>query len=204
MAVGQLRVSSHQLEIEAGRARRVPRAERICRLCQEEIESEEHYVCRCRAYSDIRERYTTIFSGHPSLHQIMESADQRKFGQFLLEAQRHRETLLQTHITERGGRQSQITDFFERPTPVSTLASEGVTLERAEDIRTRRRSRAPGYQTPRLHQREITEIRARHQLLIQERLTHLHSHQEIMLQGIFASPSPMYHILHPQYGTGWS
>ena len=53
VAVGQLRVSSHQLEIEAGRARRVPRAERICRLCQEEIESEEHYVCRCRAYSDI-------------------------------------------------------------------------------------------------------------------------------------------------------
>ena len=106
VAVGQLRVSSHQLEIEASRARCVPRAERICRLCQEEIESEEHYVCRCRTYSDIRERYTTIFSGHPSLHQIMESADQRKFGQFLLEAQRHRETLLQTHITERGGRQS--------------------------------------------------------------------------------------------------
>ena len=134
----------------------------------------------------------------------MESAYQRRFGQFLLEAQHHRETLLRTHTTKRGGRQSQLTDFFERSTPVSTLASEGVTLQRAEDLRTRRRPRAPGYQTPRLHQREITEIRARHQHLIQERLTHLHSHPEIMLQGILASPSPMYPILHPQYGTGWS
>src|SRR5271154_1222557 len=90
VAIGQLRVSSHQLEIEAGRAARIPRAERICRLCQEEVESEEHYVCICRAYSDIRERYTTLFSGHPSLRQIMESADQRRFSQVLLEIQRHR------------------------------------------------------------------------------------------------------------------
>ena len=128
VAIGQLRVSSHQLEIEAGKAARVTRAERICRLCQEEVESEEHYVCRCRAYSDIRDRYTTIFNGEPSLRQIMESADQRKFGQFLLEIQRHRDTLLQVHTIGRGGRQLQLTDFFQRFTPVLTRIQEGVTL----------------------------------------------------------------------------
>ncbi|KAI5075465.1 hypothetical protein GOP47_0009541 [Adiantum capillus-veneris] len=87
---------------------------------------------------------------------------------------------------------------------------EGVTLQRAEDLRARRRPRASGYQTPVLHEREITEIRARHQRRLQEQrriqgqITHLHLHPETMLQGIFTSPSPMYHILHPHYGTGWS
>ena len=80
VAIGQLRVSSHQLEIEAGRAAHIPRAERICRLCSEEIESEEHFVCRCRAYSDLRERHATLFHGHTSLRQLMESANQRGLG----------------------------------------------------------------------------------------------------------------------------
>ena len=32
VATGQLRISSHQLEIENGRANGVPREERICRI----------------------------------------------------------------------------------------------------------------------------------------------------------------------------
>ena len=40
VVIGQLRVSSHQLEIENGHANRVPREERICRLCHIEIEDE--------------------------------------------------------------------------------------------------------------------------------------------------------------------
>ena len=181
-----------------------PEPERICRLCQEEVESEEHYVCRCRAYGDIRERYTTIFHGHLSLREIMESADQRRFGQFLVEIQHQREALLRVPTTASGGRQSQLTDFFHRSTPVPSPTQEGVTLQRAEDLRARRRPRAPGYRTPILHQGEIIEIRARHQRHIQERVAHLHSHPEIMFHGIFTSPSPMYQILHPHYGTGWS
>ena len=183
VAIGQLRVSSHQLEIEAGRAARIPRAERICRLCQEEVESEEHHVCRCRAYSDIRERYATIFCGHPSLRQIMESTDQRRLGQFLVEAQRHRVTLLQVQVqgTGRGVRQSQLTDFFRRSAPVPPSIQEGVTLQRATDLQARRRPRAPGYQTPRLHQDEITDIRARHQHHLEDRLAHLHRHPELMV-----------------------
>ena len=46
IAIGQLKVSSHQLEIEAGRAAHILREQRICRLCHTEVESEEHYVCR--------------------------------------------------------------------------------------------------------------------------------------------------------------
>ncbi|MCO5556472.1 hypothetical protein L7F22_010021 [Adiantum nelumboides] len=56
-SIGQLRVSSHQLEIESGRARGIPREERICRICQTEVESEKHFVTRCPAYTELRERY---------------------------------------------------------------------------------------------------------------------------------------------------
>ena len=37
VVIGQLRVSSHQLKIENGRANGVPQEKRICRLCQIEI-----------------------------------------------------------------------------------------------------------------------------------------------------------------------
>ena len=132
----------------------------------------------------------------------MESADQRRLGQFLVEAQHHRATLLQVQVqgTGRGARQSQLTDFFRR----FASKQEGVTLQRATDLRARRRPRVPGYRTPRLHQGEIADIRARHQHHIQERLAHLHLHPEIMLHRIFTSPSAMYQILHPHYDTGWS
>ena len=40
VAIGQLRVSSCQLEIENDCANGVPREERVCRLCHMEIEDE--------------------------------------------------------------------------------------------------------------------------------------------------------------------
>ena len=53
VVIGQLRVSSHQLEIENGRANGVPREERICRLCQIEIDNEYHFTCKCPTYLDL-------------------------------------------------------------------------------------------------------------------------------------------------------
>lgn len=75
VAIGQLKVSSHQFEIEAVKATLITRAAKICTPCQEEVESKKHCVCRCKAYCDIRERDTTIFNGDPTLRQIMKSAD---------------------------------------------------------------------------------------------------------------------------------
>ncbi|KAH7352050.1 hypothetical protein KP509_19G026700 [Ceratopteris richardii] len=36
VAIGQLKVSSHELEIEVGRATHTPRDQRLCRICREE------------------------------------------------------------------------------------------------------------------------------------------------------------------------
>ena len=48
--IGQLRTSSHQLHIEVGRYTRLPLEERICQLCHQGVESEEHYVCHCSVF----------------------------------------------------------------------------------------------------------------------------------------------------------
>lgn len=44
IAIGQLQVSSHQLAIESGRARGIPREERVCQICRAQVKNEEHLV----------------------------------------------------------------------------------------------------------------------------------------------------------------
>ena len=68
VAIGQLRVSSHQLEVENGRANGVPIEERMCILCYIEIEDEYHFRCKRPTYVEIREKYQDIFNrtlSHP-------------------------------------------------------------------------------------------------------------------------------------------
>ncbi|KAH7443347.1 hypothetical protein KP509_02G030300 [Ceratopteris richardii] len=166
VAIGQLRVSSHRLEIETGRAADIPREERICRVCRVEIEDEEHFVCRCSAYDGIRGRYGTLFTGQPTLREIMDSRDQRQLGRFLLEIQSHRDSLLQpTVAAHTGGRQSQFTEFFiprrAAALPPSAHTPRGVTLQQAQAARARRRPRARGYRA-----RDITDIRLQRSRLV--------------------------------------
>ncbi|KAH7434041.1 hypothetical protein KP509_07G098200 [Ceratopteris richardii] len=110
-AIGQLRTSSHQLEIEIGRFRGVPSDSKICRLCHLEPETELHYICHCTVYYEIRGCFHCLFrEGFGPLSRVMSFEDQRCLGLYLLEEHRHRDTLLR----RAGGRQSQrqITDFF--------------------------------------------------------------------------------------------
>ena len=51
--IGQMRTSSHQLEIETGRCRGVPTEARICQLCHIEPETELHHICHCPVYYEI-------------------------------------------------------------------------------------------------------------------------------------------------------
>ena len=94
-AIEQLRTSSHQLEIEAGRATHTPREERLCRICREEVEDEEHYTCRCPAYEDIGGRYPQLFREGSEIRALLDTAYQRPLGHFLVKIQRRRASLLQ-------------------------------------------------------------------------------------------------------------
>ena len=64
-AIGQLRVPSHQLEVENGRDNGVPREERICRLCHIEIADQYHFICKCPTYVERKAKYQDILGPWP-------------------------------------------------------------------------------------------------------------------------------------------
>ncbi len=155
--IGQLRTSSHQLEIEKGRYAGKPMAERICQLCHREVESEEHYVCHCSVFYEIRGRYHCLFqNGFGPLPTIMEYKDQRCLGLFLLELKRHREKLLKVDNTATTTHQQRtITNFFTPMTlPHDTIQpgnihaprvqTKGVSIDQAIGMCRARRPRAKG------------------------------------------------------------
>ncbi|KAH6554830.1 hypothetical protein KP509_1Z303800 [Ceratopteris richardii] len=204
VAIGQLRVSSHRLEIETGRAADIAREERICRVCRVEMEDEEHFVCRCSAYDGIRGRYETLFAGQPTLREIMDSRDQRQLGRFLLEIQSHRDSLLQPTVAlHTGGRQSQLTDFFiprrAAALPPSAHIPSGVTLQQAQISRARRRPRDIGYRAPRLHRHQIAEIQDCDHRAMEERRSQMMADPVAAIRVALTPSPPMYHILHPTH-----
>ena len=54
-ALSKFRISSHALEIERGRYLGMKAEERICRLCKNDIEDEEHFMINCQKLNKIRD-----------------------------------------------------------------------------------------------------------------------------------------------------
>jgi len=52
--VVEIRSGVNQLEDEQGRRKRVPKEERVCKVCGNGIENEEHLLLVCPLYQDIR------------------------------------------------------------------------------------------------------------------------------------------------------
>ena len=45
--ITKFRCSDHKLEIEVGRHKKIPRENRVCRQCPNDIETELHFLCSC-------------------------------------------------------------------------------------------------------------------------------------------------------------
>ena len=88
------RVSAHDLEVEtrkwerregAGTRARVPlpRAERLCRLCEGGVGDELHVVAECPAYAAVRQRHARLFEGlggwQHVVHRVVSSSELRQF-----------------------------------------------------------------------------------------------------------------------------
>ena len=55
MTITKLRLSSHRLEIEVGRWKKLTREERICRSCElGKVENETHFLFECSRYMQKR------------------------------------------------------------------------------------------------------------------------------------------------------
>ena len=118
------RTSSHQLEIEVGRYTRIPLEERICQLCHQGVESEEHRVCHISVFYEIRGRYYCLFKqGFGLLRKVIEYEDQWCLRPFLLELKRHGEKLLKDNKTATQAHpQRTIATFFNPITPTNAIS----------------------------------------------------------------------------------
>ena len=66
----QIRTGILPLNIETGRHRNIPVDLRLCTLCDlNETESEEHFICRCRVYEDLRKKlYLYLSVNYPNFN----------------------------------------------------------------------------------------------------------------------------------------
>ena len=120
----------------------IPLEERICQLCELEPESEEHYICRCPVYYEIRGRYQCLFrEGFRLVARVIDYKDKKCLGIFLKELCKHRQMLLQE-------KKSHTQDPIQRPVPkpprntspqptnprIYNTSVKGTLLERATEI----------------------------------------------------------------------
>lgn len=102
-AFSRLRMSSHRLEIEAGRwvkPNSTPLNERICTFCKV-LEDEYHFILECSVYKELRQKYITRYYWRgPSMFKFIELINSdnatrvRKLCIFIFEAFKIRSDLL--------------------------------------------------------------------------------------------------------------
>ena len=92
--IAKLRCSDHVLEIEKGRHKGTPSHERICALCHDEIEDEEHFLLKCNIYNSLRLKYR--FEHLDDAQCFFTDKNTNALGQFLNEAFKIREDTLKS------------------------------------------------------------------------------------------------------------
>ena len=68
----QLRISAHELEIERGRYKKIPRDKRICKWCENTLKStrmedEDHFLFHCELYAPLRTKLIKTITKCPDL-----------------------------------------------------------------------------------------------------------------------------------------
>ena len=78
-AITKIRICSHKLNIEAGRYSKIPRDQRFCPFCPNEIEDERHFVMDCSQYDDKRTELFTLLSARSKDFATLCSIDKFKY-----------------------------------------------------------------------------------------------------------------------------
>ena len=91
--IAKIRCSDHCLYIEKGRHKNIPRADRICKVCDKrEIETEEHFLLECSKYAFLRKKYNIRPS--TTVKELFNDTNQLNLGKYLVEAIALREKLI--------------------------------------------------------------------------------------------------------------
>ena len=74
IAFTKLRLSNHTLMIEVGRHRNIDVSERWCPFCPNRIETEKHFLCECKLYTVIREKFLQdVLHTFPTFNTLSEN-----------------------------------------------------------------------------------------------------------------------------------
>ena len=84
------RLSNHDLRIETGRYIRpiLPRNMRVCSVCVDYVEDEEHALYHCQLYDDARRKYRNLLDQYSLVTEIFNPktvVDACQLGKFLLD-----------------------------------------------------------------------------------------------------------------------
>ena len=83
--IAKLRCSDHTLEIERGRHKKIPRDQRICKVClSNNIETETHFLINCEFFEHIRNSTGLVKS--TDCQTILRDTDPEVLGKYLIEA----------------------------------------------------------------------------------------------------------------------
>ena len=78
--VTRFRISSHKLEIETGRYRKLAVDDRLCRCCSlHETENEEHFLLRCPLYESERILYISNISNNVNTFKNLGKSEQFQY-----------------------------------------------------------------------------------------------------------------------------
>ena len=79
IALSRLRLSSYCLQIEKGRHHKhpLPRSERLCPSCQNEVEDEFHFIIKCPLYGQERENLLQLIRNHSANFDLIPTEFQK-------------------------------------------------------------------------------------------------------------------------------
>lgn len=103
--VASIRTGSHHLRCETGRwhstgQTSIPLSERTCLLChQGTVESEQHALLECDAYSHIRDRFAIVTDGHTDIAGFLSQCDHTiALGAYIAEVMKTRDAHMKTQM----------------------------------------------------------------------------------------------------------
>ena len=71
-ALTKLRIGNHRLEIELGWHNNIKEADRICKICNDGVEDETHFLVKCKNFENTRKPYLeTIYTLFASFNIVV-------------------------------------------------------------------------------------------------------------------------------------
>ena len=84
-AIAKIRCSDHPLEIERGRHKKIPRENRICKICPlNEVESEDHFLSKCTFYIRYKPKHNLSFNTNSIT--LLKDTEPTQLGRYFTEA----------------------------------------------------------------------------------------------------------------------